>query len=256
MKRSYIYVIVILLTITLVTADYIIGKDLAKIIPLDDEYRSLERNPGGAVKEASAVSNILIKNEQNSDDSIIYEYRVVIKDIEGAYRFKYNDSEGYLIFTANGETTFNLKSNEEIIIYEVPVDSEYTVIQETTRDDYTTKVNQIENNIYNSKITYENNVVFNNSPSEVEEVPAEEPQEEKPTEEQTKEEQPKEEEPKQDEPKEDNPVEESEVPKETIPKNPKDIPNTGTKEVLAAIIGITAIGIIYCFNKIRIKKYE
>ena len=61
MKRSYIYLIVVLLTITLVSADYIIGKDLSKIMPLDEQYKSIEAvDP--ASKEVTATAPITIKN--------------------------------------------------------------------------------------------------------------------------------------------------------------------------------------------------
>ena len=78
MKRSYIYVLVIVLTITLVTADYIMGKDLQKIIPIDEQYRPIE-NKTPEVKLATISGVINIKNEQNSDESIIYDYVLTIE---------------------------------------------------------------------------------------------------------------------------------------------------------------------------------
>ena len=97
MKRSYIYLIVILLTVTLVSADYIIGKDLSKIMPLDEQYRSIE-SIDPTTKDANAVAPITIKNEQNSDKVYIYEYTLKVDNVKGAYRYTYNEEESYLIF--------------------------------------------------------------------------------------------------------------------------------------------------------------
>ena len=138
MKRKYIYLIAILLTISLSYADFYIGKDLQKIIPLEEKYRVEDGD--GLVKEANALTSLTIKNEQNSDETITYKYIIKIPKISRTYRYKYNDKENYLVFTANGETTIELKSNETLIIYDIPVDAEYTIVQETSNENYTIKV--------------------------------------------------------------------------------------------------------------------
>ena len=203
MKRSYIYMIVVLLTITLVSSDYIISKDLQNIIPLDEKYRTVEN--ADATKEANVLTTITIKNEQNTDKNIVYKYNIEIPEISGAYRYKYNNKEGYIVFTADGKTNFELNSNESIVIYDVPVDTEYTITQETTNEEYVTKVGQSETTTYKAKTTNDNNVTFNNS-TKVEE--------QKPTKEQ----------PNQEQPKKDNKA------------NKKDIPNTGETEIRMAVL--------------------
>lgn len=234
MKRSYIYVLVIVLTIALVSADYLMGKDLQKITG-DEQYKAVDsKRP--EVKLATVSGIISIKNEQNSDESIIYDYKLTIEGLEGAYRYKSNDVEGFLIFTANGQATFKLKSNESIEIYEIPVDSDFAIEQETTRDDYITKVNQREGNTFSSKIDEDNSIVFNNAPKH----DTKEPEKEEPKEE---------EKPTSEEPKE-------EEPKETKPTDPKDIPNTGSREGLTLIILISVIVVGFIFKWIRVKKYE
>ena len=85
MKRSYIYMIVVLLTITLVSSDYIISKDLQNIIPLDEKYRTVEN--ADATKEANVLTTITIKNEQNTDKNIVYKY-FTIMNYFCLYRFR------------------------------------------------------------------------------------------------------------------------------------------------------------------------
>jgi len=223
MKRSYIYMIVVLLTITLVSSDYIISKDLQNIIPLDEKYRTIEN--ADATKEANVLTTITIKNEQNTDKNIVYKYNIEIPEISGAYRYKYNNKEGYIVFTADGKTNFELNSNESIVIYDVPVDTEYTITQETTNEEYVTKVGQSETTTYKAKTTNDNNVTFNNS-TKVEE--------QKPTQEQ----------PNQEQPKKDNKT------------NKKDIPNTGETEIRMAVLLLLAFLIIYCIRKIKVKRFE
>ena len=223
MKRSYIYMIVVLLTITLVSSDYIISKDLQNIIPLDEKYRTIEN--ADATKEANVLTTITIKNEQNTDKNIVYKYNIEIPEISGAYRYKYNNKEGYIVFTADGKTNFELNSNESIVIYDVPVDTEYTITQETTNEEYVTKVGQSETTTYKAKTTNDNNVTFNNS-TKVEE--------QKPTQEQ----------PNQEQPKKDNKA------------NKKDIPNTGETEIRMAVLLLLAFLIIYCVRKIKVKRFE
>ena len=223
MKRSYIYMIVVLLTITLVSSDYIISKDLQNIIPLDEKYRTIEN--ADATKEANVLTTITIKNEQNTDKNIVYKYNIEIPEISGAYRYKYNNKEGYIVFTADGKTNFELNSNESIVIYDVPVDTEYTITQETTNEEYVTKVGQSETTTYKAKTTNDNNVTFNNS-TKVEE--------QKPTQEQ----------PNQEQPKKDNKA------------NKKDIPNTGETEIRMAVLLLLAFLTIYCIRKIKVKRFE
>ena len=223
MKRSYIYMIVVLLTITLVSSDYIISKDLQNIIPLDEKYRTVEN--ADATKEANVLTTITIKNEQNTDKNIVYKYNIEIPEISGAYRYKYNNKEGYIVFTADGKTNFELNSNESIVIYDVPVDTEYTITQETTNEEYVTKVGQSETTTYKAKTTNDNNVTFNNS-TKVEE--------QKPTKEQ----------PNQEQPKKDNKA------------NKKDIPNTGETEIRMAVLLLLVFLIIYCIRKIKVKRFE
>ena len=222
MKRTYIYLIAALLSVTIASADFLIGKDLQKIVPLDEQYRAIEDNtPEETVQEAKLVTTLKIKNEQNSDEVITYKYTIQSPELAGAYRYIVNDQEGYMIFTANGESSFELKSNESIIIYDVPVDIDYTITQETTSDKYTTKVEDQEKLSYNSKTTSDNNITFNNSTKKAE------------TKQSTKE----------------NKKTDSKAKK-------KEIPNTGETEIKMVLVLLISILVIYCFRKLKIKRFE
>ncbi len=222
MKRSYIYIIVILLTITLVSADFIIGKDLQQIVPLDDTYHTIDDN---YVKEASVVGSITIKNEQNSDEKITYEYTIKINGLAGAYRYKYNNIESYLIFAANGEANFRLKSNESIIIYDIPVNLDYVIKQQTENSKYTVKVNDNESNTITGEIDESNSIVFNNATKA---VPSKDTK--KNSDEDTK--------------------------KETKKATKKDIPNTGETEIKLTLVLIVSLLIIVCFKIMKVKRFE
>ncbi len=222
MKRTYIYLIVALLSITIASADFIIGKDLQKIVPIDEQFRAIEETiPEETIEEAKVVTSIKIKNEQNSDEVITYKYSIKSPELAGAYRYVINDQEGYMVFTANGESSFELKSNESITIYDIPVDSDYTITQETVNDKYTTKVGDKESKTYTAKTTSDNNITFNNS-TKKEDV-------KKPTE----------------EPK-----------KEDKKAKKKEIPNTGETEIKMILVLLTSFLVIYCFRKIKIKRFE
>ncbi len=222
MKRKYIYLIAILLTISLSYADFYIGKDLQKIIPLEEKYRVEDGD--GLVKEANALTSLTIKNEQNSDETITYKYTIKIPEISGAYRYKYNDKENYLVFTANGETTIELKSNETLIIYDIPIDAEYTIVQETSNENYTIKVGGTETKTYKGKTTDDNNVTFNNSTKVEDEKTSEQPQ--------------------------------NDTKKEDKKAKKKDIPNTGETEIKMILVLIVSVLVIYCFKKIKIRRFE
>ncbi len=219
MKRSYVYLIVVLLTISLVCADFIIGKDLKKIIPLDDTYRTLEGDVPGT-KEAAVYTSLTIQNEQSSDEKITYNYTIHIKDVSGAVRSSYNGNEKYTVFSANGEAKFQLKSNESIVFYEVPVGSYYKVTQVTNNNKYNVKVGSNLTRVYESVIEEDTNITFNNAPKN-KAVPAKEKATKK----------------------------EQKVPK-------KEIPNTSETEIKMVLVLIISLLVIWCFRRIKVKRFE
>lgn len=218
MKRSYIYLIVVLLTISLVSADFIISKDLKRIIPLDDNYRTIE---GDSVKEAAVYTALTIKNEQSSDEKITYEYSIKVEDVSGAIRSSINGQEKYVVFSANGEAKFQLKSNESIAFYEIPVGSNYKVTQLTTNNKYTVKVGSNTTKTYESVVNEDTSITFNNSL-----INKTTPKENKETK-----------------------KEEQKIPK-------KEIPNTSETEIRMVIVLLISLLVIWCFRKIKVKRFE
>jgi len=220
MKRSYIYVIVVLLTITLVSADYIIGKDLQNIMPLDVTYHNLD---GDYVKEAGVVGNITITNEQNTNQELTYKYTIKINGLAGAYRCKFNDEEKYLIFAANGEADFELKANKSVTIYDVPVDLTYTIRQQTESQDFTLTTNNQNTNVATGETSDNSTITFKNVSTKVTKEPKKE------TNKETK--------------------KDSKVKK-------KDIPNTGEREIRLTLVLIVSLLIIVCFKIMKVKRFE
>lgn len=114
-------------------------------------------------KEIEVLYPLEIKNYQNDNKTIKYSYKIKINNISGAYKYRYKDKEGYLVFTANGESEFQLESNESIIIYDLPEHLEYEVEQLTdVKDKYTTKVNKVSTNKATGNITATSEIAFDN----------------------------------------------------------------------------------------------
>lgn len=114
-------------------------------------------------KEIDILYPLEIRNYQNDNKVIEYTYKIKIKDISGAYKYKYKDKESYMVFTANGESQFVLDSNESIIIYDLPENVEYEIEQTTNvSDNYTTKVDKEYKTIIKGNVTASSQVAFDN----------------------------------------------------------------------------------------------
>ena len=114
-------------------------------------------------KEIDVLYPLEIRNYQNDNKVIEYTYKIKIKDISGAYKYKYKDKESYMVFTANGESQFVLDSNESIIIYDLPENVEYEIEQTTNvSDNYTTKVDKEYKTIIKGNVTASSQVAFDN----------------------------------------------------------------------------------------------
>ena len=123
-------------------------------------------------KEIDVLYPLEIRNYQNDNKVIEYTYKIKIKDISGAYKYKYNDKESYMVFTANGESQFVLDSNESIIIYDLPENVEYEIEQTTNvSDNYTTKVDKEYKTIIKGNVTASSQVAFDNETKKPETKP-------------------------------------------------------------------------------------
>ena len=166
MPRKTVYFLVVILTLVLAISDQYITKDLENVPKSEKtEERVLKDNDSldDAYKAAQVVAPLTIKNYQNDNRDVSYLYNIKVENLEGAYRYTIGDVEKYIVFAANGEASFYLKSNETITIYDIPVDLKYTVKQETILDGiYTIKTNNVDTDTAKGTITLDNNIIFNN----------------------------------------------------------------------------------------------
>lgn len=184
MDRKYIFIIVILLSITLVIADYYMNKSLESVEYLnfidDNEVAvnglnvdELTFEPN--LQEALTYVNLTITNKQNDDLSNEYTYNIKIDSISGAHKYlKTDGSTDYQVFSANGETTFTLKNNESITFIEIPINSNYTITQDNL-DNYKTYINEEEKNTITSQINKDTSVTFGNYNKTITPLPVPDP---------------------------------------------------------------------------------
>lgn len=163
MSRKFIYLIVIIATIALVIFSETKSENLSAtkvetnaealdILTIDEIYNSAEM-----------LSPLIIKNTQNDDEEITYNYKIKISEISGAYRYTYNGKESYLVFSANGEAQVSLKSNESITIYDLPNEVSYSVEQtNNVSDKYTTTANNVSGTSIEGTISLETTALFEN----------------------------------------------------------------------------------------------
>ncbi len=175
MQRKYIYIIVIWLTILLVaTQEFLDLNSSGKAIV--DSANQIEENYDGVLNTVTIYSQLIIKNFQNDDKNFLYTYKIKVDDASGAYKYTKNNTEGYIVFSANGEAQFILNSNESLIIHELPNESAYTIEQTSTNSkDYMTTINDETSTIAKGNISLDNTVTFENKTTikEVEENPIE-----------------------------------------------------------------------------------
>ncbi len=167
MKRSFIYILVVVATIGFVLAKYYLEQDLANV-PADFDYNTgkyIEENPDGSFKEImdseATPATMVIQNKENDTNKTKYDYVLKISDISGSYKCKKNNEEFYIIFDATGKTTFSLLANETMTIYNVPLEANYS-LEQLENKNYKTKIGDKETNISEGTIFEDNTIVFNN----------------------------------------------------------------------------------------------
>lgn len=168
-KRKHIYILAIFLIVTIsITTGH---------IELDHRQNQLlnshtEVEEYDDYKEIELYYPLEIRNYQNDNKVIEYTYKIKIKYISGAYKYKYKDKESYMVFTANGESQFILESNESIIIYDLPENVEYEIEQITNvSNKYTTKIDKEYKTKINGTITTNEVVAFDNETIKLETKP-------------------------------------------------------------------------------------
>lgn len=189
MDRKFIYVIVILLSITLVVADYYMNRSLESVEYLklvDDNVTnglSVDDELELTSNENVPLVSFTLTNKQSDNKNIEYTYEIKIDNLMGTQKYIKTDGKTYYqVFTANGETTLTLKSNESITFTEIPINSNYTITQ-TTVDKYKTYIGEDEKNTISGVVTKDSTLTFNNvlSTSSTPVTPTEPTTPEKPT---------------------------------------------------------------------------
>lgn len=174
MSRKIVYIVVFITTIALVVYnDYQQNSTLNDAI---DSNETRELNIAESYNSSELPTSLTIQNYQNDEEEITYTYTLKINDIEGAYRYKYNDKESYLVFSAKGESQITLKSNESLTIYDLPVNTNYLIEQiNDVSDTYTTTTNNENKTSNEGTISYETIVTFDNKTILSKEEPSENP---------------------------------------------------------------------------------
>lgn len=162
MSRKIVYFLVIVTTIVLVLySDYAEKEAINNSLSNNNENREI--NLSDSYNSVEIPSSLTIQNYQNDEEEIIYTYQLVFNDISGAYRYRYNNQENYLVFTANGQAQITLKSNESLTIYELPNNTNYTIKQvNDVSEKYTTTVNNENQNQIEGTISYDTTITFTN----------------------------------------------------------------------------------------------
>lgn len=174
MSRKIVYIVVFITTIALVVYnDYQQNSTLNDVL---DSNETRELNIAESYNSSELPTSLTIQNYQNDEEEITYTYTLKINDIEGAYRYKYNDKESYLVFSAKGESQITLKSNESLTIYDLPVNTNYLIEQiNDVSDTYTTTTNNENKTSNEGTISYETIVTFDNKTILSKEEPSENP---------------------------------------------------------------------------------
>lgn len=174
MSRKIVYIVVFITTIALVVYnDYQQNSTLNDAL---DSNETRELNIAESYNSSELPTSLTIQNYQNDEEEITYTYTLKINDIEGAYRYKYNDKESYLVFSAKGESQITLKSNESLTIYDLPVNTNYLIEQiNDVSDTYTTTTNNENKTSNEGTISYETIITFDNKTILSKEEPSKNP---------------------------------------------------------------------------------
>ena len=174
MSRKIVYIVVFITTIALVVYnDYQQNSTLNDAL---DSNETRELNIAESYNSSELPTSLTIQNYQNDEEEITYTYTLKINDIEGAYRYKHNDKESYLVFSAKGESQITLKSNESLTIYDLPVNTNYLIEQiNDVSDTYTTTTNNENKTSNEGTISYETIVTFDNKTILSKEEPSKNP---------------------------------------------------------------------------------
>lgn len=174
MDRKYIYVIAILLSITLVVADYYMNRSLESVETINfiddtnainaliNSEEDLKENLESNIANATSLVTLTITNKQNDNANLEYTYIIKIDNMSGVSKLiKADGTSTYQVFSANGETTITLKSNETITLVDIPLNSNYTITQKEA-DNYKTYIDNEEKSSISGTIKQNTSFTFDN----------------------------------------------------------------------------------------------
>lgn len=236
MQRKYIYTLVIILSLIASISNYYIdinmnlqtAPDLETANKIESNYNHNEDMPTDAIYTSSLKSPLVIVNNQNNDEVIEYTYHLKINNVRGSHPYSKGAKTGYIVFSANGETTFTLKSNERLTIYDIPNEVDYNIEQVTdVSKNYTTKINDKIGTSTIGSIGAETYIIFDNNTINDDVVLQETPVQ----------------------PETSKPIEE---PKPNINNNPV----TADSVYWLVIVLMLATGVLFVLSKLKIKRYQ
>ncbi len=254
MDRKLVYAIVILLTITLVVADFYMNRSLESVEYLqmiDDGTVSNGLNVDDIEietymeEEPISYTNLTLSNKQSDKKKNTYTYTIKIDKMSGAHKYiKADGTSSYQVFSANGETTLTLNSNETVKFTDVPVNASYTITQEEV-DGYKTYIGAENKKVISGVITKDGVLTFNNIANDVSEsvTPVEPTKPEEPV--------------TPSEPV--TPETPTEPEKPTTSQDPgedKKNPTTSDKLMPAVILLVILSGLLIISLRLRIKRFE
>lgn len=141
--------------------------DNPEIELIDNIDSEITRENENDLDENDQISKttIEIRNVQTDNENVTYTYNVIIRDIVGAIKYTIDGEEAYAVFSSKGEATFNLNSNQTLIIYDIPYNTYYS-IEQVTNNKYVTSVNNKKQNIMEG-VTVQNNIITFDNTSKV-----------------------------------------------------------------------------------------
>ena len=164
-KTTYLAFLLFLLVLTFVLSGLLVNKILKNEASNDVRYlkTTISNNDDKLAMVTLKNSNIKIVNIQSEETPVIleYEYKIKIDGIVGKIKCKYKNNDQELVFNENNEAIVNIKSNEEFILYDIPVNTKYTIEQNLIHN-YKTLSSGESTNIFNGTVKDENIVEFKN----------------------------------------------------------------------------------------------
>ena len=155
-KTTYLAFLLFLLVLTFVLSGLLVNKILKNEASNDVRYlkTTISNND-------DKLAMVTLKNSNIKIVILEYEYKIKIDGMVGKIKGKYKNNDQEIVFNENNEAIINIKSNEEFILYDIPVNTKYTIEQNLIHN-YKTLSSGESTNIFNGTVKDENIVEFKN----------------------------------------------------------------------------------------------